>query len=352
MEPVGVAITTPSQPIVDSGRPSTSRTTSQHPLAGGLLDGGLVERPGPGDLAAADADDDVDRHPLLDVVVPGHDPLDRQVQVLLLGLGQEADVPQVDAQHGDAVGPAQLGAAQDRAVAAEADDQLAAFGRVLGVGDHDLGPGRRRARPPRSAAGRPAGRPRAAGRSCPVASATAPGRPVWETIRIRRGAACSPVRLIGRRWSVIAAPTGSTRRCPCRPASGSARRAATTRPAASAAARTDSTASSRCSWERTTPVLPSRSRPTSNCGLTSSTRSPPGRTRAASFGMTRVSEMKDRSATSRSNGPPRSTGSTSRTLVPDRSTTRGSAAIRPAPAGRGPRRERPPTQRPPRAAPG
>ena len=49
VEPVGAAHTTPSQPKRDSGRPSTSMTHLEHPLAGALLHRRLVERPVAGD---------------------------------------------------------------------------------------------------------------------------------------------------------------------------------------------------------------------------------------------------------------------------------------------------------------
>ncbi len=79
--------------------------------------------------------------------------------------------------------------------------------------------------------------------------------------------------------------------------------------------------------ERTTPVRPSRSRPTSNCGLTQQRR---GRRRRARAGAARAArwsrEMKLRSATTRSKAPPRAAASTSRMFVPGRSVTLGSAA--------------------------
>jgi hypothetical protein len=67
VEPVGVAQTTPSQPQRDSGRPSTSTTTSSIRSPAGLLDAGLVERPRAGDQLAVAVDRDVDGQPLLDV---------------------------------------------------------------------------------------------------------------------------------------------------------------------------------------------------------------------------------------------------------------------------------------------
>src|SRR5699024_12281782 len=79
---------------------------------------------------------DAEGHPLLDTVVPIDDVLDGRVDVLALGLGEEADVPEVHAEHGGAGATGQLGAAQDRAVAAEDDDELDVPSRVVaGVDD-------------------------------------------------------------------------------------------------------------------------------------------------------------------------------------------------------------------------
>ena len=65
------------------------------------------------------------------------------------------------------------------------------------------------------------------------------------------------------------------------------------------------TASARSSGSRTTPPLPTRSWPTSNCGLTISTRSPSARVTADQRRRGPASsEMKDRSPTTRSTGPP------------------------------------------------
>ena len=47
------------------------------------------------------------------------------VDLLALGLGEEADMAEVDAEQGHAGAPRVLGAAQDGAVAAEDDDELA-----------------------------------------------------------------------------------------------------------------------------------------------------------------------------------------------------------------------------------
>lgn len=105
-----------------------------------LLDRRLVERPGPRENRPVQAHDDVDRHALLDLVAA----LDHQVhhgrQVLHLGLGEEAHVPQVHAEQRHRGRAGQLGGAQQRAVTAQDDDQLGPFqGRVV-LRDHlDVG---------------------------------------------------------------------------------------------------------------------------------------------------------------------------------------------------------------------
>ena len=107
---------------------------------------------------------------------------------------------------------------------------------------------------------------------------------------------------------------------PLGPGSGLAATPATPRPRPAATAATSSTASARNAGSRTTPPAPTRSLPTSNCGLTISARSPSGAVQAASAGSTSRSEMKDRSATVSATAPPMASGVRVRTLV--RSSTR------------------------------
>src|SRR5262249_36027774 len=108
------------------------------------------------------------------------------------------------------------------------------------------------------------------------------------------------------------------------PGSGPAAAPATPKPGRAAVAATASTASARSAGSRTTPPAPTRSRPTSNCGLTIGTRSPPGPVQAASAGRTRASGMNDRSATVSSTGPPMPSGVRVRTFVRSSTRTRGS----------------------------
>ena len=67
-----------------------------------------------------------------------------------------------------------------------------------------------------------------------------------------------------------------------------------------AAAATEATAWPRRPGSRTTPPAPTRPLPTSNCGLTRSTKSASGAAHLTSAGRTRVREMKERSAVTRS----------------------------------------------------
>ncbi len=67
----------------------------EHPLPRGLLDAGLVERPRRRDQLLAPVDRHVDGEPVLAGVAPGDDRLDGGLDVLALRLGQEAHVAEV-----------------------------------------------------------------------------------------------------------------------------------------------------------------------------------------------------------------------------------------------------------------
>src|SRR5262249_31510643 len=75
---------------------------------------------------------------------------------------------------------------------------------------------------------------------------------------------------------------------------------------------------------RTTPPLPTRSLPTSNCGLTRSTKSASGLAQAISAGSTRPSEMNERSAVTRSGAGATCSGRNWRTLTRSSTVTRSS----------------------------
>ena len=72
------------------------------------------------------------------------------------------------------------------------------------------------------------------------------------------------------------------------------------------------------------PPLPTRDRPASNCGFTSSTRSASTVVQRTSAGATVRREMNERSATARSTAPPRCSGSRLRALVRSSTVTRAS----------------------------
>ena len=96
-------------------------------------------------------------------------------------------------------------------------------------------------------------------------------------------------------------------------------------PCSAAVPTTSRTARTRSAGSETTPDFGSARRPTSNWGLTMSSRSPSSRTTPARGSRTVRREMKDRSATTRSTRVPSSSSVRSRTLVPSRTTTRGSS---------------------------
>src|SRR5690606_38009255 len=80
--------------------------------------------------------DHLEGHPLLDRVAALDDALDGDVQVVTLDLREEADVAEVDTEQRDTRAAGQLGGSQDRPVAAEDADELAAGRGVVGVGHH------------------------------------------------------------------------------------------------------------------------------------------------------------------------------------------------------------------------
>ncbi|GAB3982426.1 hypothetical protein GCM10027615_65150 [Plantactinospora veratri] len=114
---------------------------------------------------------------------------------------------------------------------------------------------------------------------------------------------------------------------PLGPGSGLATTPARPRPSPAAASVTASTASTRNRGSRTTPPLPTRSFPTSNCGFTINTRSPSVAVQPDSAGSTRRSEMNDRSATVRVTVPPMVSGVRVRTFVRSNTRTRSSVRI-------------------------
>ena len=171
------------------------------------------------------------------------------------------------------------------------------------------------------------------------ATSRASSRPVWASSSTRRGtrglrglAARSRVHLLTRhprrparphtaggcrRRRSSAGPRRSHRKNSTLP-DGPGQRAGRHRPGAPAARGRgrrppSATASARSAGSRTTPPLPTRSLPTSNCGLTISTRSPSARRHADQRRRAPArGEMNDRSPTTRSTGPPISLGGRAR----------------------------------------
>src|SRR5215468_10263996 len=272
-----------------------------HPLPGNLLYTGFVQRPGAGGGAVV-PHRHLDGHPffhrvgVLDHLVHGAG------QVVRLGLGEEAHVAEIDPEQRGAGGPGYLGGPQQRAVAAE-DDHHLRVGRRIGLGRDDV-------RASTSQVGRLG--------SEDAHVEPGGGQPAYHEAGVahRRGATgmrhdeygalhCGPSSTARRSWSSRngGAPRRSQRKystLPAGPGSGLAVTPATPRPWALAAAATAATASRRSSGSRTTPPLPTRSLPTSNCGLTSRTKSASGLAQAISAGSTRPREMNERSAVTRS----------------------------------------------------
>ena len=224
----------------------------------------------------------------------------------------------------------ELGGPQDRAVAADHDDQLAVGARVAGASASSTLGG---ARSSPSAVGLVA---RAAGRAmpCPVSASTSCARDV-----ARLGAAGvreqQHATRVGRLDVTVHLLTRHPRRArPTPPPSISARvdrgracaqpqeeldvarragqradrhRAGSPARAAAAASATVATASARSAGSRTTPPLPTRSLPDLELRLDHQHQvAVVGGARRAAASSTSVSEMNDRSPTTRSTGPPTS----------------------------------------------
>ncbi len=66
----------------------------------------------------------VDGHPLLDLVVLADDMIDRGLQRIRLGFGEETDMAEIDAEQGRVGGARELRPAQQAAVPAEHEDQF------------------------------------------------------------------------------------------------------------------------------------------------------------------------------------------------------------------------------------
>src|SRR6476661_4138138 len=278
----------------------------------------------------------MERHALFDGVVVARDVLDRGVEVVSLRLGEEAHVPEVDAEQRHVHAAGELGASQDRAVTAEDHDEVAPLGHLLlgadvhagavlevqglrlvglqGHVDAEVGEALDDALGDRQRLGAPR-----VGHEQDPARHGAPSRSMAPSM--------SSTAVTGAPGTGLGASQKRNSRLPSPPAIGLAVAPCRCRPRSATTPATSLSTSRRSCAEVTTPERPSRSRPTSNCGFTSTTRSPSSVTRGRIAGRAIRREMKLRSETTRSNGPPRPETSTSRMLVPGRSRTRGSEAI-------------------------
>ena len=243
---------------------------------------------------ATDAHDDVERHSLLDAVVARDQLLEHGVDGLGLRLGEEADAAEIDTQHGDFDVAGEFGGAQERAVAAEHEYHLAAFGGAfVGVDDLDFDAERvacRRAQDTSAPDRRP--RPQAHARPIPLSPSTFSTRRAVSVASSRPG-------VHDQQYGAFAChcgPSATARRTACSscsPASGPSVRArrrrkystlpdgpgsgldvtSTVCQPSSAARRGDRRAPRRPAdrGSVTTPPGPTRSLPTSNCGFTMGT---------------------------------------------------------------------------------
>ena len=303
-----------------------------------------------------------EHHALLDLVVAGHEAVERGVEVGRLDLGEVAELADVDPEHRRRRPRSQRSTARSMVPSpprltddVEAVGELRHRDRVATERSPASAsvPGMRTSMAARGEAFRGAGRqfdrrPGAAGAGpvrrggCRAAGSRA-GTP-WSA---RRGQRCGKRRRRARRrrsavqcgWR---AP--GTRRCRRRRGRRRPCRATTVTPGPERVTTRPSThAPQPGSRDDARPCSP-RARPASNCGFTSSTRSPPGGHAPSSAAHTVRSEMNDRSATASVDRPSDHLGSRSRTLVRSRTDTRdhcGSARA----AVRGPRRCPPPRRR-------
>ena len=270
-----------------------------------------------------------------------------RVDGLGLGLGEKADAAQIDAQHRNFDVAGQLGGAQEGAVATEHENQLAAFGGPLvGVDDLDLDPegthvvGRRgapvRGRRPRPTARAVQSRCRRAlsarggpprwplrGRCAPPAGwcvrqliADPPRRPAAPPVRAARPAAEWSVRDRSRRkYSTLPDGPGSglaVTATVCQCSVGGAAGDGEHRVGAQLRIGDDAARAH---------TIPCRPRIAASPWERYRRRTD---AHDVSAGSTVASEMNDRSATTRSTGPPIASAVSSRTLVRSSTVTRGS----------------------------
>ena len=124
VDPVGVDMTTPVAAEGGDRAAVDFDDDLEHPLPRGLLHGGLVERPGFVDHLGVHLDPHRQGHPLLDLVVAGQRAFHARGEVVPLAFGEEPDVSEVDPEQRRRGSAGQFRRAEDRAVAAEHDDQF------------------------------------------------------------------------------------------------------------------------------------------------------------------------------------------------------------------------------------
>src|SRR5699024_4037574 len=287
-----------------------------HPFAVDLLHADLVDGPAVGGTAVGAGEGEVQGHALLDLIVAfggagndvGH-PVD-------LGFGEEAHMPEIDTHQWGAAPADHLGGVQDGAVAAQHDGQFhfAVVDLVLVDRGH---------RVPAQFLGDQFGGVRGGGSAGggededAAAHAAPPAGPAAIAVVVMASISSSST-LPSRRRCTRYSPF------PHGPGNGLATTSRAPRPSSRAAVLTDVTAKACSRGSRTTPPWPRRSLPTSNCGLTMSSRSASWWAARIRAGSTRVREMKDRSPTTSSGGGATSSGSRVRILVRSRAVTRSS----------------------------
>ncbi len=114
---------------VDGGL-DAHRVTGHGLLHRGLVEGGPVGRP----FAVGSGDGDRQRHPLLHLVGAGEKSGQGLLEPVRLDLSQVAQPPDVDAEDGNALLEGRLDRAQQRPVAAQADQQVGSVDRHRTVG--------------------------------------------------------------------------------------------------------------------------------------------------------------------------------------------------------------------------
>src|SRR2546430_3127855 len=216
------------------------------PLLGQPLQHQLVEADRPADPAAVALQADVDQHPLLQPVVPVQEAAQGAAQVVHVDLREEPQSAQVDPQHRHVALDRQPRGGQQRAVAAQRDQQ-------------PDGPGQGG---PSLAGGLPDGDGGVLEHP--------PGGDETRDVGVDVGMAEEGDHdAAGRRWS-------KSSRLPPAPGSADHVWPSTASPWPAHQSRNRASAAATAAWSRTMPPFPTSARPTWNCGLKRTTSSAPG----------------------------------------------------------------------------